>query len=87
VHSFQVTHPFHPLFGRRCEVAGFCRYAFEDRVCFHDERGRLCEIPLSWTSLAVEDAFLTMAAGRSWFRFGDLLELRRLIQEIRDELL
>jgi len=71
------------LSGCRFEVAGFCRYAFEDRVCFHDEKGRLCEIPLGWTSLAVGDAFLSVAAGRSWFRFEDLVELARLIQEAR----
>ena len=74
---------FTPLSGRRFEVAGSCRYVFEDRVCFHDEKGRLCEIPLGCTSLAVENAFLTVAAGRSWFRFEDLLELVRLIQEAK----
>jgi hypothetical protein len=55
-------------------VAGFCRYGVEDRVCFCDEQDRICEIPLTWTSLAAEDPFLILAAGKSWFRFEDLLE-------------
>jgi len=50
-------------------------------VCFHDEKDRICEIPLSWTSLAVEDPFVMVAAGRSWFRFEDLLELARIVGE------
>jgi hypothetical protein len=65
-------------------VAGFCRYGAEDRVCFHDEKDRICEIPLSWTSLATEDPFAILAAGKSWFRFDDLLELARLIGEVQE---
>jgi uncharacterized protein DUF5372 len=62
-------------------VAGFCCYGPEDRVCFHDDQGRICEIPLSWTNLAAEDPFVVLSAGRSWFRFEDLLELARQIRE------
>jgi Family of unknown function (DUF5372) len=64
-------------------VAGFCRYGPEHRVYFHDEKGRICEIPLSWTSLATEDPFLVLAAGKSWFRVEDLLVLARLIREMQ----
>jgi hypothetical protein len=52
-------------------------------VYFRDEKGRICEIPLSWTSLAAEDPFVILAAGKSWFRFEDLLELARLIREMQ----
>jgi hypothetical protein len=51
-------------------------------VCFDEEQGRTCEIPLSWTNLAPEDPFVILSAGRSWFRFEDLLELARLIREV-----
>ncbi len=54
-------------------------------MCFHDEKGRICEIPLSWTSLATEDSFVLLAAGRSWFLFEDLLDLARLIRESRND--
>ncbi len=43
-------------------------------MCFHDEQGRICEIPLSWTNLAAEDPFVIFSAAKSWFRFEDLLE-------------
>ena len=62
-------------------MVGFCRYGPEDRVCFHDEQGRICEIPLSWTNLAAKDPFVVLSAGKSWFRFEDLLELARQIRE------
>lgn len=64
-------------------MAGFCHYGVEDRVCFQDEKGRICEIPLSWTSLAMADPFVILAAGKSWFRFEDLLELARLIRGVQ----
>ena len=50
-------------------------------MCFHDEQNRICEIPLSWTDLSMADKFVTLSAGRSCFRFEDLLELARLIRE------
>ena len=83
--NFHVTHPFHPLAGRQFAVERLCRYGAEHRVCFHGEKDRICEIPLSWTSLALEDPFLIQAAGKSWFRFEDLLELARLIRRCRDD--
>jgi len=48
-----------------------------------DKKGRQCEIPLSWTDLAPEDAIATLAAGKSWFRAADLLELARLVAALR----
>ena len=51
-------------------------------MCFHDRQGRPREIPLSWTNLSPADPFLTLSAGKSWFRFEDLLELARLIREV-----
>jgi hypothetical protein len=81
--TFLVTHPFHPLTGRQFATAGFCRYGPEDRVCFHDEQDRICEIPLNWTNLAPEDPFVILSAGKSWFRFEDLRELARLMREVQ----
>ena len=49
-------------------------------MSFLDKKGRQCEIPLGWTDLAPEDAFITLAAGKSWFRAADLLELARLVE-------
>ena len=52
-------------------------------MCFVDKKGRQCEIPLSWTDLAPEDAVATLSAGKSWFRAADLLELARMVAALR----
>ena len=86
--TFQVTHPFHPLSGKIFELVT-CRCNWkEERAYYQDEAGRLCSLPLAWTSLAPEDPFVSLAAGRSAFRVTDLLELARrvafLIREIEE---
>lgn len=48
---------------------------------FFDAEGRLRSMLVSWTSLAEQDLFAQAAAGRSWFRIGDLLTLATLLQE------
>jgi hypothetical protein len=49
-------------------------------VYFHNPNGVLTSIPTGWTSLFGQDPFVVMAAGRSHFRVGDLVELARLIK-------
>jgi hypothetical protein len=46
---------------------------------FFDTQGRLRSMLTSWTSLAGEDAFTQVSAGRSWFRIDDLLRLVALL--------
>lgn len=53
----------------------------EDRVMFFDAHGRLRSMLASWTSLAGEDAFAQVSAGRSWFRIDDLLKLAALLEQ------
>jgi len=55
-------------------------------VYYHDEAGRLCSMPLAWTSLAPVDPFVSLAAGRTAFRVTDLLELTRLVAFLIKEL-
>jgi hypothetical protein len=52
------------------------------RVYFYDEQNRLCSIPAAWTSVGTVDPFVHVSAGRSPFRFADLLELNRMIHDI-----
>jgi Family of unknown function (DUF5372) len=54
----------------------------EDRVYYHDVAGTLRSLPAAWTSVAPEDPFVTVAAGRSAFRLSDLLELARLLPAV-----
>src|SRR5262249_39021553 len=53
--------------------------------CFVAKKGRQCEIPPGWTDLAQDDPITTLAAGKSWFRAADLLELAHLVKASADE--
>jgi hypothetical protein len=62
-----------------------CRHNWaEDRVYFHDDEGRLCTMPATWTSRNVADPVVVLGAGRSPFRVSDLLELVGLIAGMQD---
>ena len=74
-----MTHRFHPWSGREFVFLAVRQTWSEDRVFFLDENARQFSLPVGWTDAAEPDAFVTMAAGRSPFRFADLVELRRLI--------
>ena len=76
-----MTHPFHPLFGRRLELVAVRHNWHEDRVCYRDGK-QLASLPLRWTSLAPADPFAIVAKGRAWFRPEDLLRLAELIERL-----
>lgn len=57
----------------------------EERVYFHDDAGQLVAIPARWTSVSPADPFVIVSAERTPFRFADLRELARLIQQICPE--
>jgi hypothetical protein len=52
----------------------------ENRVYFHREGDHLISVPAAWTDIVAEDPVVRLAAGRSLFRVGDLLELVRLLE-------
>lgn len=76
---FQITHPFHPLFGQEFDLVQYRRNWGEDRVYFHAAGIPLTSIPASWTNVSPVDPFVAVAAGRSMFRIEDLLELVELL--------
>ena len=80
-----MTHPFHPLFGREFEAVTVGDDWGENRVHYHDARGRLVTIPTLWTSLAAEDPFVVVAAGRACLRVADLIRLAEIIERSREE--
>jgi len=82
--SFSVTHPFHPLNGRRFEAVDIRRCWGEERVYFVGEDGRLQRLRVSWTSLEPPDPFVELSAGRSPFRVGDLLALSDLVASLSE---
>ena len=55
----------------------------EDRVYFHNAEGRWSSVPATWTTVAPEDPFLTVAKGRCHFRYDDLLKLVDLVARLR----
>ena len=78
----RVTHRFHPLFDGEFEFVKRHKNWASDRVYVFDGGGRLLSLPVEWTDLSREDPFVVMAAGRSPFRTGDLLELASLVQTL-----
>jgi hypothetical protein len=75
-----VTHPFHPWFGRTFEFVSLRHTWKQHRVFFVLDDGTLTSVPTEWTDVADPDVFVTAAAGRSTFRFEDLLALAELIE-------
>ena len=80
-----MTHPFHPLHGREFEVIEYRHAWGEERVYFLDSTGHTQRLPVSWTDVAGEDPFVTIAAGRSPLRAEDLLQLADLLDRLRVE--
>ena len=79
---FRVTHPLHPLFGREFELIEYHKTWGEDRVTFRDAEGRLLSIVASCTDVGGIDPFVEIAAGRSFFRYEDLVRLADLLEGI-----
>jgi hypothetical protein len=77
--TFEVTHPFHPLFGQHFELLDHRQTWGEDRVYYYDTQGQLKSLPAAWTSVSAADPFVSIAAGRSYFHIASLSELSRLI--------
>jgi hypothetical protein len=79
--GFYVCHPFHPLYGCWFELVNYRRNWGEDRVYYHDVDGRLRSLPAAWTSVRPEDPFVTVAAGRCYFRTQDLGRLADFVRQ------
>ena len=54
-----------------------------EQVYYHDEAGHERSMPITWTSLIAADSVVEFGGGRSAFRLADLLELARLMGELR----
>ncbi|MCK4415444.1 MAG: hypothetical protein KAY32_18055 [Candidatus Eisenbacteria sp.] len=78
-----MTHPFHPLFGRQFDLISYKHCWGEDRVFYLDESEQVRSLPAPWTSVAGDDPFLVVSAGRSPFRVSDLMELVKLVRGVR----
>jgi len=52
-------------------------------VVYFDKNGDSATIPTSWTDVAEPDLFNLQSAGRSNFRYQDLVELARLLKYLK----
>src|SRR5258707_174008 len=80
----RITHPFHPLHGRKVELISRRRHWGEDRIVYLDEAGRLRWIASAWTDIEPADEFRLIAAGRAAFRTIDLMELCRTLGRLNE---
>src|SRR5205823_6614328 len=80
---FRVTHPFHPWRGRRFEFVDCRRCWGQWRVFYYTEDGQSAFFPASWTDAGQADPFVVLSRGRAFARFGDLLRLVDLIEDLK----
>ena len=80
--EFEVTHPFHPLYGERFRLVSRWKNWGGDRVLFEDGEGRGRSVPTAWTSVAPRDPFAAISEGRSLFRTEDLLALVAVVDRL-----
>jgi len=81
--TFEIIHPHHPLKGQEFKLVTYRHNWGEDRVYFHDAKGRLNSIPACWTTVVAPDPFVAMAGGRCLFRYEDLIKLVELVEKLR----
>ena len=81
--TFRIIHPFHPFKNKEFEIDTIRTLPGERRVYFFNQKGRKSSIPLDWTDIEPQDPFLVVSAGRALFRVEDLLELARLVGELK----
>jgi hypothetical protein len=81
--TFHITHPFHPLFGKALELVTLRHNWGSAQVYYHDEAGRLRQLPLTWTSMSAEDPVVVTGAGHSPFKLADLLELAHYLAQFQ----
>ena len=80
--TFQIIHPFHPLFGRQFERIKTKWTWSETWVYFLNDAGLLASVPTDWTTLSTPDPFWVLSKGRARFRPENLIHLAELIDGI-----
>ena len=85
VQCCQVTHCFHPLYGKEIQIVVIRQNWGEDCVYYRNGDGLITAIPACWTSVYNPDVFNFLSDGRSSFRFEELMELIRLVDELLSE--
>lgn len=79
----RVVHPFHPLAGQDLEFVKRRKNWRADVVYVLDDHDELVSLPAEWTDVVRPDPFVVVSGGRSPFHVTDLLELARLVEELK----
>jgi hypothetical protein len=80
----QVTHPFHPLFGRQLPCVGKRYNRYGERLLLQDDGGRAWSVPPQWTDLVGPDPEVVIGRGEALLRAVDLIELASLVKRLSD---
>ena len=80
----RITHPFHPLSGKDLACVGERYNRYGRRFLLRVDEVAVCSVPLQWTDLAALDPEVILGKQRALFRVVDLLELARLVDEMRE---
>jgi hypothetical protein len=77
-----VTHPFHPLSGRRLACVGERYNRYGKRLLLQVDEEQICSIPQQWTDVGPADPEVILGAGRAPLRLSDLLELADMVERL-----
>jgi Family of unknown function (DUF5372) len=79
----RITHPFHPLSGKQLACVGERYNRYGRRLLFRVDDVTVCSVPPQWTDLVAPDPEIVIGEYRALFRVADLLELERLVDQLR----
>ena len=77
-----MTHPFHPLSGRRLACVGERHNRHGKRLLLRVDDETVCSVPPQWTDVAAPDPEVVLGEGRALVRVVDLLELADLVTRL-----
>ena len=77
-----MTHPFHPLSGRRFACVGERYNRYGKRLLVQVDDTTVCSVPPQWTDLVAPDPEIVMGEARALFRVADLMELAQLVASL-----
>jgi hypothetical protein len=79
----RITHPFHPLSGREVACVGKRYNRYGRRLLLRVDDVTVCSVPPQWTDLVAPDPEIVIGEYRALLRVADLLELERLVDQLR----
>ena len=82
--TFKIIHPFIPQYNNEYEFVDRRQTWGQDRVVYFDKNGDAATVLTSWTDVAEPDIFVLQSAGRSNFRYSDLIELSKLLKYLKN---